>query len=282
MTKTIYISGATGYLGNLVSHHLASLGNDIIVGGRDPKKLATVVDSLSRSFSNSKISSIQCQLENPNEWEKSGSAIIAHDIDSYINCSAVQGKIGENLKLKFEDIDYVMRINLYSSIFFTNFFATNLKTGKSLKIIHFSGGGGTSSRPNFMPYSLSKTALIRFVENFSLENLNSQTTINIISPGTLPSGMQHEILNSGLKFNDHEKISAMKVISAQFNEQSKILELIEFLLSENSKGITGKTISAKWDNWKKWPKHLSELKDSDLYTLRRITARDQNLKWGDF
>jgi len=40
-------------------------------------------------------------------------------------------------------------------------------------------------------------------------------------------------------------------------------------------------ISAKWDNWKQWPSNLMELIDQDLYTLRRITARDKGLSWGD-
>ena len=59
------------------------------------------------------------------------------------------------------------------------------------------------------------------------------------------------------------------------------IDLIHFLASEASIGITGKLISAEWDNWTKWPSHLSEIKTSDLYTLRRITGRDRGQTWGD-
>ena len=31
----------------------------------------------------------------------------------------------------------------------------------------------------------------------------------------------------------------------------------------------------------KWPEHLDELKNSDIYTLRRITGRDRGFDWGD-
>jgi 3-oxoacyl-[acyl-carrier protein] reductase len=40
-------------------------------------------------------------------------------------------------------------------------------------------------------------------------------------------------------------------------------------------------ISAEWDNWEEWPNNLDQLKNSDLYTLRRITGRDRGQQWGD-
>lgn len=60
-----------------------------------------------------------------------------------------------------------------------------------------------------------------------------------------------------------------------------VLELCKFLTSSESKGITGKLISAEWDNWEKWPMHLNKLQNSDLYTLRRITGDDRGETWGD-
>ena len=58
-------------------------------------------------------------------------------------------------------------------------------------------------------------------------------------------------------------------------------ELALFLASSESDGITGKLISAVWDDWEHWPDHLSELSNSDAYTLRRITGRDRGFTWGD-
>jgi hypothetical protein len=53
------------------------------------------------------------------------------------------------------------------------------------------------------------------------------------------------------------------------------------LASDQSNGITGKLISAVWDDWKTWSQHLGELRSSDVYTLRRISGRDRGLGWGD-
>ena len=58
-------------------------------------------------------------------------------------------------------------------------------------------------------------------------------------------------------------------------------ELALFLASSRSDGITGKLISAAWDNWEEWPNHISELNRTDAFTLRRIVGRDRNIDWGD-
>ena len=36
-----------------------------------------------------------------------------------------------------------------------------------------------------------------------------------------------------------------------------------------------------WDNWEQWPSHIKELNNTDAYTLRRVTGKDRNIKWGD-
>ena len=46
-------------------------------------------------------------------------------------------------------------------------------------------------------------------------------------------------------------------------------------------GYTGKLISAVWDDWASFPVHLDELSKSDVYTLRRIVAKDRGFGWGD-
>ena len=49
------------------------------------------------------------------------------------------------------------------------------------------------------------------------------------------------------------------------------VDLILFLISDQSLNLTGKLISAKWDNWKEWDKSkIERLNNSSEYTLRRI------------
>ena len=57
--------------------------------------------------------------------------------------------------------------------------------------------------------------------------------------------------------------------------------LCTFLAHAKSDGITGRLISAVWDPWTKIPDFLQELKNSDIYTLRRITPKDRGKNWDD-
>jgi 3-oxoacyl-[acyl-carrier protein] reductase len=132
-----------------------------------------------------------------------------------------------------------------------------------------------------MPYSLSKTSLLRFVENFAAENLNENIRINAVAPGVMPSRMQEEVLHSrGMEKSQDYLVAANSLVDENL-EYTKLLELCDFLISHKSQGITGKLINSNWDNWPEWPNHLIELESSDLYTLRRITSRDRGKEWGD-
>jgi hypothetical protein len=56
--------------------------------------------------------------------------------------------------------------------------------------------------------------------------------------------------------------------------------LIEFLVSADSDGITGRLISAVWDPWEGLPQRRGLLDETDIYTLRRIVPKDRGLDWG--
>jgi NAD(P)-dependent dehydrogenase (short-subunit alcohol dehydrogenase family) len=277
--KKVFVSGATGYIGKLISEHLARNNIDMIIGGKNNSELLKWQEHLQGINSELSIFSVVYDLSNEDSWASAARFVSSNKVDSYINCAGIQGAINPSIELLISEIHTTMQVNLYSSIFFSNYFTRVLSEKNTFRIIHFSGGGSTSARPYFLPYSLSKTGLLRFIENFALENPDIQ--INAIAPGRLPSRMQEQIRNSNLP-NSQLDFRLANVIPDDLEIQKiKILELCNFLLSNHSGGISGKLISAQWDNWEEWPNHLRELKESDLYTLRRITGRDRNLNWGD-
>lgn len=281
MQHVTYLSGATGFLGSTLSFHLASKGCDLIVSARDGERLEGLTKALAKKYPNSRISSFICDLSKPQDWEQATSFLKDIYVENYINCAGIQGKLAPIKEIEHDEILNVFNVNLFSSIFFTNFFANQLKPNEKLSIIHFSGGGATGKRAFFMPYSLSKTSLLRFVENFAEENLKEYLTINAVAPGVMPSRMQQEIIDSEIMHKTKDFSVAKTSLSSKNFDLTKLLNLCDFLISNKSAGITGKLISADWDNWPEWPNHINELKSSDLYTLRRITSRDRGQEWGD-
>ena len=149
-------------------------------------------------------------------------------------------------------------------------------------IINISGGGATSARPNFSAYATAKCGLVRFSETIAEELKPFNVKVNCIAPGAMDTDMLKEVTTKGKALSgEREYTNAEKVISSGGASMENVAKLCHFLASDISNGITGKLISAVWDNWEQWPAHLDELKSSDMYTLRRITGKDRGFLWGD-
>ncbi len=145
----------------------------------------------------------------------------------------------------------------------------------------FPAAGSTSPRPNFAAYGVSKTGVVRLVETLAGEWQNQPLDINAVAPGAIFTSMTEQVLASGAtRAGQKEFEQAAKQTRDNAGQLQKVLALIEFLLANKSDGISGKLISAVWDDWASFPEHRDELTKSDLYTLRRIVPKDRGQTWG--
>jgi len=203
-------------------------------------------------------------------------------IDVLICNAAVIGPIGPFLDNDLDSWESALKINLIGSIFLIHEFLPKMIENGGGKIIQISGGGATSPLPNLSSYAASKTAAIRFIETLALECKDLKIDINAVAPGVQKTRINEEMIQAGPELIGQALYDATIAKSLSTDDSTqKACDLIRFLVSEESNGITGKLISAEWDNWAEWPNHISELQDSKLYTLRRIVARDLGLTWGD-
>jgi 3-oxoacyl-[acyl-carrier protein] reductase len=134
------------------------------------------------------------------------------------------------------------------------------------KIVVLSGMGAEAGRPNFSAYSVSKTAVVRFVEVLADELSESNVQINCLFPGQTYTSMTDEILKAGNRAGWKETEGATQVRVTGGTSPDKQMELAQFLASEQSNHISGKLIHVT-DDWKK-------LQNGSLghgaYTLRRV------------
>lgn len=203
-------------------------------------------------------------------------------IDILVNNAGVYGPKGAIENVDWSDWVQAIEINLYGSVLMCRAVLTHFKSVKKGKIVQMSGGGATNPLPMISAYAVSKTAVIRFIETLAEEVREYDIDVNAIAPGSLNTRLLGEILDAGpekVGHNFYQK--SLKQAEEGGVPLSKGAELAVFLGSSSSDGITGKLISALWDNWKDFPKHLEELNGTDVYSLRRIVAKDRNFDWGD-
>ena len=142
------------------------------------------------------------------------------------------------------------------------------------------GGGATAPLPNISAYATSKAAVVRLTETLAEEVKAVGIEINAVAPGALNTRMLDEILEAGPhRVGPTFYQKALKQQETGGAPPEKAAELCVYLASSQSDGITGKLLSALWDGWQHFEAHQQDIRNSDIYTLRRIIPKDRGMDW---
>ncbi len=194
-------------------------------------------------------------------------------VGSLIHCAGVQGPIGPTMDLDPTEWVNALRANVESTFWVVRAFYPLLRNSGDgrAKVILFSGGGASTARPNFSAYAAAKTAIVRLAETWAQEWSNEPIDVNAVAPGAMNTAMTSAILDAGPERVGSEYTRVLDQIKRGGDSPDALLRLIRFLLSSESDGLTGRFLSAQWDDLN----HLRSFAangpaGSDLYTLRRM------------
>ncbi len=155
-------------------------------------------------------------------------------------------------KTNIDEWKKVFNINLFSHLEIFNFFIEPLKRIKKEKnIIFLSGGGAANPFPTFPAYSASKAAIVRTVENLSIQYENYGFNIFAIAPGAIETKMLEKVL-------EQTEVGTK-------TSKSEVCDFIKYYLENNSKSLNGKLIHIR-DNKDKIFNNI----DENYLKLRRI------------
>jgi NAD(P)-dependent dehydrogenase (short-subunit alcohol dehydrogenase family) len=193
------------------------------------------------------------------------------EIDGLITCAGVQGAIGRTATIDPARWSATVRTNLDGTFNAIRAFYEALRRNpRRAKIVCFSGGGATRPRPNFSAYGVSKTAVVRLVETVADEERDAPLDINAVAPGAINTRLTDEILALGpASAGAAEYDAALRQKETGGASLERALDLVEWLLSPASDGVSGRLISAQWDPWDQLAGKGGQLRDAETYTLRR-------------
>ncbi len=199
-------------------------------------------------------------------------------VDGLVCCAGTQGAIGLAMELSPEDWAATVHANLEGTLFTIRaFFDALSRCPRRAKVVCFSGGGAAAPRANFSAYGVAKAAIVRLVETLAVEWRELPVDINVVAPGAINTAMTEQIIRAGAGAASEKEIgAAKKQLETGGQSLEKAVGLVEFLLSPQSDGLSGKFISAQWDDWQGFAARRDELMKSDVYTLRRITENKQS------
>lgn len=194
-------------------------------------------------------------------------------IDILVNAAGIVGPIGPLEDEKVSDWRKTLETNLTAAFLFMKAVLPSMKARRGGNIINLSGGGAASPRPMVAAYAASKAALVRLTETAAEETKPFNIRINAVAPGAVNTRMLDEMLNAGKKVGKAEYLKLRDQKKSGGVSPDRAADLAVFLASDESKGLSGRMISAVWDDWNSWKNQIGRIASTEWYTLRRLTPK---------
>jgi len=271
--KSTLVVGGSGGIGRVVAAHVAAEGSKLCIVGRNRRRISTALTQL-REAGYSEIKGMCCDVGDYRSVQRMmmRAAKMLDGLDILINAAGIQAPIGAFSGNNIKEWEHNLQVNLFGPVYCCKAVLPFFEARGGGSIINFSGGGATSSRAFFSAYAVAKTGLVRFTEVLAEELLDRKIRVNAVAPGAVNTRMLDEVISYGQKAGDRELGEAKRRAKEGGAPPELAAELVVFLASHRSAGLTGKLISAQWDPWKTWNKaSIKVIMASSKYSLRRLS-----------
>ena len=274
--RVCLITGGGRGIGKAIALAFAREGADLVLSSRTLSELEETKQEI-LSLTDRTVEVVPSDVSQPEEVEKLVNYTLAKHttIDILVNCAGIYGPIGLVTDCDSQKWLQAININLFGTFLCTKAVLPEMMKRKQGKIINLSGGGAVSPFPRFSAYSASKAAVVRLTETLAVEMKEYNIDINAIAPGGVNTKLLDQVLAAGEAAGKDFLQKAMRQKEDGGTPPEKSAELAVFLASSDSDGLTGRVLSAVWDNWRDIPKNLDEIMGTDIYTMRRIIPEDR-------
>ncbi len=235
--KNVLLIGASGGLGKHISLGLASQNYNLALQyNNTPQNTDTLINEINNPAL--KISSYKTDITSEEEVvtlvqkvkEDFGS------IDILINNAGLSIN-AMSWKLKLEDWNKVINVNLTGPFLCTKHVLPVMKENKYGRIIYISSVVPQIGVPGTAAYAASKAGLGGLCKTVSKEVIKNNITVNMISLGYFDAGLLYQIPEE-IREQIKETIP-MK----EFGNPMEIVDCIQYLCSEHSRYITGQSMN---------------------------------------
>lgn len=279
-----FITGASQGLGLAIARAFVEAGASVFMCARDEALLDRArADVATAASDGQQVLAMTADVSRRDHVER----VVATALKAFgqlhvlVNNAGVYGPLGSIDDVDWDEWVKAIEINLFGSILMCRALLPHFKAHRYGKIVQLSGGGATNPLPRISAYAASKVAVVRFAETLAEEVRDLGIEVNAIAPGALNTRLLDEVLAAGpARVGDAFYERSVKQKEQGGAPLDRGASLAVFLGSSASDGITGKLLSALWDPWETLPEHLEELRQTDVYSLRRVTPADRGLPWG--
>jgi len=269
--RHIIVTGASSGIGRAAAEALAREGHHLYVCARRKERLLPPLAAATYALAKT------CDVSEEKDVLSFFDAVaeVTEVIDAVVHCAGGFGEIGPIAEADSRSWWKTLQTNLYGTFLVVKHALPLLRKAASPSIVTFSGGGAFNPVPNYSAYAVSKAGVVRLTETLAAELALQGIRVNAVAPGFVATEIHQDTLAAGIS-------KAGEVLYREALEKPRKgavpvevpVELIKFLVSDASRELTGKTISARFDPWKDpaFREGLEKISKSSLYTMQRINA----------
>jgi NAD(P)-dependent dehydrogenase (short-subunit alcohol dehydrogenase family) len=233
--RIILITGASDGIGKTLACHTAALGAQVILHGRDTKKLEAVYDEIEALENAPRPSIAILDLGTADSEAYSSLASIIDEefgrLDGLVHNAGILGERRSIEQYDVADWQRVLHINLTAPFVLTQVLLPLLKKSADPSIIFTSSGVGRVGKPFWGAYSVSKFGTESLAQMLAAENQHTPLKVNCINPGATRTKMR-------LAAYPAEDRDVLKM-------PQDIMPAYIYLLGPDSQEVTGQSIEAQ-------------------------------------
>ncbi len=263
------ITGAGRGIGKAIAKRFAEEGSIVVLAARSVDEVNNTLKEIEEEDGKGTV--IRTDISKINDVNNLVKQVIERfsKIDILVNNAGVIKPIAPIHMVKTDEWEDHIKINMFGTFYCIKTVLPYMILANYGKIINMSGGGAFNAMANFSAYGASKAAIVRITEIVAAEVKGHNISVNTIAPGAIKTRITYDIFESA-EMAGIERDRAKDVIEKGGATLDKVITLALFLASEESNGLSGKTISAQWDDLDYITKNISEIQQSDKYTMKRM------------
>lgn len=235
--KIALITGAGRGIGRAIAIALAKEGAEVVINYNGSEERAKEVKQTIEE-NGGKASIYKCNVSDFVACEAMIKDIVKEygHLDILVNNAGIT-KDGLIMKMKEEDFDSVLNVNLKGTFNTIRHSARQMLKQRSGKIINISSVSGILGNVGQANYAASKAGVIGLTKTMARELGSRGITVNAIAPGFVDTEMT-EVLSEEIREN-----ACKQIILGRFGKPEDIANTAVFLASDKADYITGQVIS---------------------------------------
>lgn len=218
--KVVLVTGGGSGMGRALVLHLLEKGAKVIAVDMNESALEQTTVLAEALSSNLKTVVLNITDKNAVERLSAEAKLFFGPVDAIINNAGIIQPFIKLNELDYDDIERVIKVNLYGTLYMTKAFLPRLLVRPEGHIVNISSMGGFLPVPGQTIYGATKAAVKLLTEGLHTELKNTNVRVSVVFPGAIHTNIMG---NSGLDTDD-KPLSKSQL--ARMTTPSKAAEII--------------------------------------------------------